>query len=89
VRGEVAVVLAGAPPEEEPVVGDDVLTAELARRLSAGERTRGVVDDIAAGHGVPRRRVYELALAWQATGPPDAGAAPGPAGPDPAPPLLE
>jgi 16S rRNA (cytidine1402-2'-O)-methyltransferase len=89
VRGEVAVVLDGAPPEEEPVVGDDVLTAELARRLSAGERTRGVVDDIAAGHGVPRRRVYELALAWQATGPPGAGTAPGPPGPGPAPPSLE
>ncbi|MBF6555156.1 MAG: 16S rRNA (cytidine(1402)-2'-O)-methyltransferase [Acidimicrobiales bacterium] len=89
VRGEVVVVLAGAAPKDEPVVGDDVLTAELARRLSAGERTRGVVDDIAAGHGVPRRRVYELALAWQATGPPGAGAAPGPTGPDPATPSLE
>jgi 16S rRNA (cytidine1402-2'-O)-methyltransferase len=65
VRGEVVVVLAGAPPTEAAPVGDDVLTAALAERLAAGERTRGVVDDIAATFGVPRRRVYELALDWR------------------------
>jgi 16S rRNA (cytidine1402-2'-O)-methyltransferase len=74
VRGEVVVVLAGAPAEGS-VVGDDALAAELARRLSTGERTRGVVDDVAAGFGVPRRRVYELALAWQAAGRPGAAGA--------------
>jgi 16S rRNA (cytidine1402-2'-O)-methyltransferase len=76
VRGEVVVVLAGAPPVEEVSVDDAVLAAALAERLSTGERTRGVVDDIAAGFGVPRRRVYELALAWQAQGAQGAGSAP-------------
>ncbi len=63
VRGEVVLVVGGAPVVEDPGVGDDVLSAVLAERLGAGERTRGVVDDVAATFGVPRRRVYELALA--------------------------
>jgi 16S rRNA (cytidine1402-2'-O)-methyltransferase len=62
-RGEVVLVLGGAPVVVAPEVGDDVLSAVLAERLGAGERTRGVVDDVAATFGVPRRRVYELALA--------------------------
>ncbi len=75
VRGEVVVVLAGAPVAEEPGVGDDVLVAALTDRLEAGERTRGAVDDVSAEFGVPRRRVYELALAVRS--------APGQGGPGP------
>ncbi len=63
VRGEVVLVVEGAPPEEAAVAGDDVLLAALAERRAAGERTRGAVDGVAAAFGVPRRRVYELALA--------------------------
>ena len=48
-------------------MSDEVLTAALVERLEEGERTRGVVDDIAEVFGVPRRRVYELALGLQAT----------------------
>jgi 16S rRNA (cytidine1402-2'-O)-methyltransferase len=66
-RGEVVLVLDGAEPFEEPAVGDEVLAAALVERLAAGERTRGAVDDIAAAFGVPRRRVYEVALALRAT----------------------
>ena len=61
-RGEVVLVLSGAPDGGAVVVGDEVLTAALADRLSAGERTRGVVDEVAAEFDIPRRRVYELAL---------------------------
>ncbi|HUY66800.1 MAG TPA: 16S rRNA (cytidine(1402)-2'-O)-methyltransferase [Acidimicrobiales bacterium] len=63
VRGEVVLVLGGAAPAGPAAVEDAVLTSALADRLSAGERTRGVVDDLAAAFGVPRRRVYGLALA--------------------------
>jgi 16S rRNA (cytidine1402-2'-O)-methyltransferase len=75
-RGEVVLVLAGAEPVEEVPVSDEVLTAAMADRLSDGERTRGVVDEVASAFGVPRRRVYELALAVQAKDPPPGNPAP-------------
>jgi 16S rRNA (cytidine1402-2'-O)-methyltransferase len=74
-RGEVVVVVAGAPIVGAPEVSDGDLTAALIERLDGGERTRGAVDDIAAVFGVPRRRVYQLALAargpGEAEGPPE------------------
>jgi 16S rRNA (cytidine1402-2'-O)-methyltransferase len=62
VRGEVVLVVGGAPALPPSDVGDEVLVAALAERVAAGDRTRGAVDEVAALHGVPRRRVYELAL---------------------------
>ena len=62
VRGEVVLVLEGAPEPEETEVAESVLAAEVTAALRAGARTRGAVDEVAARHGVPRRRVYELAL---------------------------
>jgi 16S rRNA (cytidine1402-2'-O)-methyltransferase len=63
VRGEVVVVLAGAPAVDDPEVDDAALVAAVAGRLAAGERTRGAVDGVAAQFGVARRRVYALAIA--------------------------
>ena len=77
VRGEVVLVVAGAPDVDEPEVDDDTLSTVLAERLAAGERTRGVVDDVAAAFGVPRRRVYELALALRAADGSPVGDGPG------------
>ena len=67
VRGEVVLVVEGATsmPDE---VADDVLGAVIGERLRAGERLRGVVDDVAAAFDVPRRRVYQLALGEQDRG---------------------
>jgi 16S rRNA (cytidine1402-2'-O)-methyltransferase len=62
IRGEVVLVLGGAPEQGEPPVSDRVLEAAIAERLAAGERTRGAVDDVAELFGVSRRRVYHLAL---------------------------
>jgi 16S rRNA (cytidine1402-2'-O)-methyltransferase len=62
-RGEVVLVLAGAVEAEVEKVSDEELTAALTERMAGGERTRGVVDDVAGRFGVPRRRVYDLALA--------------------------
>jgi 16S rRNA (cytidine1402-2'-O)-methyltransferase len=61
-RGEVVLVVAGAPEMEDAEVDESVLAGELTAALAAGARTRGAVDDVAARHGVPRRLVYELAL---------------------------
>jgi 16S rRNA (cytidine1402-2'-O)-methyltransferase len=61
-RGEVVLVLAGATVPGEGEVAESVLAADVTAALAAGARTRGAVDEVAARHGVPRRRVYELAL---------------------------
>jgi len=71
VRGEVVVVLAGAPVPPATEVDDEQLARDLTARLEAGARTRGAVDEVASAHGVSRRRVYELALRLKAgDGPP-------------------
>lgn len=63
VRGEVVVVLAGAPAAVAGAVDDAVLEAALRTRFDQGERTRGAVDAVAAEFGVGRRHVYDLAVA--------------------------
>jgi 16S rRNA (cytidine1402-2'-O)-methyltransferase len=67
VRGEVVLVLEGATAVAHEV-DDRVLAAAIGDGLRAGERRRGVVDEVAATFDVPRRRVYELALALQEAG---------------------
>ena len=59
-RGEYVVVLAGAPPA--PPADDALIAAHLAARLQAGEDKRSAVAAVAASLGVPKRRVYELAV---------------------------
>jgi hypothetical protein len=59
----VVLVVGGAPEAPEAEVSDVDLVAAVTERLVAGERTRGAVDEVASIYGVPRRRVYELALA--------------------------
>jgi 16S rRNA (cytidine1402-2'-O)-methyltransferase len=63
VRGEVVVVVAGAQAPLPSEVPDEPLIEALTARLAAGERVRGAVDQIANEFDVPRRRVYDLALA--------------------------
>lgn len=60
VRGELVIVLEGAPAPAEP--GDEELRLALARRLEAGETRRDAASAVAAALGVSRRRVYELGL---------------------------
>jgi 16S rRNA (cytidine1402-2'-O)-methyltransferase len=67
VRGEVVLVIGGAPPPspagEEEV--DAAVRAALGDDPSAGPRQ--VADRVAASLGVPRRRAYEAALRARAT----------------------
>ncbi|MHB1711814.1 MAG: 16S rRNA (cytidine(1402)-2'-O)-methyltransferase [Acidimicrobiales bacterium] len=63
VRGEVVIVVAGIPEADVAEVEDGPLVEALGVRLASGERTRGAVDAVAGEFGVPRRRVYDLALA--------------------------
>ena len=59
-RGEYVLVLAGAP-EPQPADDDDIRVA-LAAARAAGATTRDAVSGVAAALGVPRRRVYDLAV---------------------------
>jgi 16S rRNA (cytidine1402-2'-O)-methyltransferase len=60
-RGEICVVVGGAPPRG-PVPLEELVPAVLAR-VDGGERLKDVVGDVAAGSGVPKRELYAAALA--------------------------
>jgi 16S rRNA (cytidine1402-2'-O)-methyltransferase len=62
VRGEVVLVVAGAPPAGP--VGDDVVDDAVRQRLrlGPGEGPRQIAGLVAAQLGVPRRKVYETVL---------------------------
>jgi 16S rRNA (cytidine1402-2'-O)-methyltransferase len=60
VRGEVTIVVAGAPPRAaDPAVA----VAEVLERVAAGERLKEVVTEVATAVGLGRRELYEAALA--------------------------
>ena len=59
-RGEFTLVLEGAP--EPAPAGDEDIEAALRMQLAGGESRRRAVDAVATELGLPRRRVYDLAL---------------------------
>ena len=63
VRGEIVVVVAGAPPTTASVAD---LTAEVLARADAGERLKEAVTAVAEATGVPKRELYAAALAARA-----------------------
>ncbi|MBV8539756.1 MAG: 16S rRNA (cytidine(1402)-2'-O)-methyltransferase [Pseudonocardiales bacterium] len=60
VRGEVTVVLSGAPLAAPPDVAE--LVEEVAERVTAGERLKEAVAAVAKAHGVPQRDLYQAAV---------------------------
>ncbi len=60
VRGEITVVLSGAPSGQPPDVAD--LVGEVTERVTAGERLKEAVAAVAAAHGVPKRELYQAAV---------------------------
>lgn len=61
VRGEVTVVLAGAAPEAAPDVAS--LVDDVQERVAAGERLKDAAAAVAEAAGVPKRELYNAALA--------------------------
>ncbi|MEM7286913.1 MAG: 16S rRNA (cytidine(1402)-2'-O)-methyltransferase [Actinomycetota bacterium] len=59
-RGEIAIVVDGAPAPAEPT--DDDVSAELRRLLDGGLSTRDAAADVAGRFGLAKKRVYNLAL---------------------------
>jgi 16S rRNA (cytidine1402-2'-O)-methyltransferase len=61
VRGEVTVVLAGAAPAAGPDVGS--LVGAVRERVAGGERLKDAAAAVAVAAGVPKRELYNAALA--------------------------
>jgi 16S rRNA (cytidine1402-2'-O)-methyltransferase len=60
VRGEITLVVAGAPAAAPP--GTESLAAALAERTAAGMSRKDAVAEVAAAAGVPRRVVYQISV---------------------------
>lgn len=60
-RGEYVIVLGGAPVDDGPV-DDDTLVAALRAELAAGSTKKDAVTTVAQRLGVPKKRVYTLAI---------------------------
>lgn len=61
-RGEITLVVAGAPARARAEPDDEELRAAVARHEAAGASRRDAVTAVAAEYGVARRRVYALAV---------------------------
>lgn len=59
-RGEYVVVVAGRPPGE--AADDATLVGALEALLAGGSTRRDAIEAVTARHGVPRKRVYGLAV---------------------------
>jgi 16S rRNA (cytidine1402-2'-O)-methyltransferase len=66
-RGEVVLLVEGAP--DGPTATVETLDDEIARRLAAGEGPKEIATRLAAATGLPRRDVYQRALAKKQEGP--------------------
>ncbi|MFL6051653.1 MAG: 16S rRNA (cytidine(1402)-2'-O)-methyltransferase [Actinoallomurus sp.] len=65
VRGEITLVVAGAPDTAgQADVGD--LAAEVERRVVTGIPRKQAIGDVAREHGVPKRELYDAVIAYKA-----------------------
>ena len=70
VKGEIVVIVEGAPPPPDPT--DDDLVSAVRAAMASGTSRRDASGEVAAEFGIGRRRVYELALADSSSGDPSA-----------------
>jgi 16S rRNA (cytidine1402-2'-O)-methyltransferase len=62
-RGEITVVVAGAPAQAREAVEPAVLAAEVTAAVEAGTPRKEALSAVATAHGIPRRAVYDAVLA--------------------------
>jgi 16S rRNA (cytidine1402-2'-O)-methyltransferase len=62
-RGEVTLVIGGAPPGKRSQSNDDALDAEIRRLLAEGKGVREIAAALAPREGLPRRQLYARAQA--------------------------
>ena len=61
-RGEVTLVIAGAPPVEQEPPTDEELVAAVGALVEEGIRARDAAGDVAAAHGLRKNAVYDVWL---------------------------
>ena len=66
-RGEYVVIL-GPAPVVARAVDDSLIAASVSARLAAGDDRKAAVAAVAADLGVPKRRVYDIALGLKRAG---------------------
>jgi 16S rRNA (cytidine1402-2'-O)-methyltransferase len=66
VRGEVTLVVMGAPEPQEQAVDDATLAALVADRIGAGDSPKEAISQVAVETGVARRTVYDAVVAAKA-----------------------
>jgi 16S rRNA (cytidine1402-2'-O)-methyltransferase len=62
VRGEVTLVIAGAPASEAATVDDDELVGRVRALVATGVPRKNAIAQVASNAGVPKRRVYQAVL---------------------------
>lgn len=62
VRGEITVVVAGAPPPTAPAAAPAVLAAEVTAREQAGQARKDAIAAVAAARSVPKRLVFDAVV---------------------------
>lgn len=67
-RGEWVLVVGPRPAEEAPAAGEEAIAEALRVRLAAGLERRDAVAEVAAELRVPKRTVYDCALALKERG---------------------
>ncbi|MCF2528251.1 16S rRNA (cytidine(1402)-2'-O)-methyltransferase [Yinghuangia soli] len=63
VRGEITVVVSGAPPADPAEIGPDELAALVAGREGAGQPRKEAIAAVAAELGLPKRDVFDAVVA--------------------------
>jgi 16S rRNA (cytidine1402-2'-O)-methyltransferase len=62
VRGEVTLVVAGAPPTVAEAVSDHDLATRVGELVATGVAKKAAISEVAVATGVPKRRVYQAVL---------------------------
>lgn len=64
-RGEITLVISGAPPQEQAVWDEEKVREALFERLEQGESLNSAAKAIAAKSGWDKRAVYALGINWK------------------------
>jgi 16S rRNA (cytidine1402-2'-O)-methyltransferase len=68
VRGEITVVVEGAPEKSPEEIGPEELVRRVRVREEAGERRKEAIAAVAAEAGVPKREVFDAVVAAKHSG---------------------